>query len=99
MKRLRNRLILAFFAATILPTAAILWTSVALIEHSLTYVGTEDLDLLSKSLQGIAREYYRQTCNNLKEDAERGVLKPARFAAGAFSGGPASLEQFWDGRE
>ncbi len=99
MKRLRNKLILAFFAATVVPTVAILWMSVALIEHSLSYVGTKDLDLLSKSLQTTAREYYRQACESLKADAEKGRIEAQRFALDTFSRGPSSLQQFWDSKE
>jgi len=93
VKRLRNKLILAFLAATVVPTTAILWMSVALIEHSLNLIGTEQLDLLSKSLQGIARDYYRQSCEGLKKEAEAGRLEPERFASGLLPS--PSMQQFW----
>jgi nitrogen fixation/metabolism regulation signal transduction histidine kinase len=98
MKRLRHKLILVFLAATLVPTAAILWMSIALIKHSLTLsdVGTEDLDLLSRSLEGIARDYYRQSRDNLKRDAAAGRIEPKRFPAGSFSKGPGFLQRFWD---
>jgi two-component system, NtrC family, nitrogen regulation sensor histidine kinase NtrY len=94
LKRLRHKLILVFLAATILPTAAILWISVALIEHSLSYVGIDDLDAISKSLQGVALDYYHQSRQELKEDADSGRLKPERYTAGSISRGPLFLKQF-----
>ena len=100
MNRLRHKLILVFLAATLVPTSAILWMSMALLKHSLSYVSTEDLDLLSRSLEGIAREYYRQSCDDLREEAESGRLKAQRFTPGQFSSGSAPLLlQFWDSRE
>jgi two-component system, NtrC family, nitrogen regulation sensor histidine kinase NtrY len=94
VKRLRSKLILAFLAATLVPTAAILWMSVSLIKYSLSYIGTDDLDQLSKSLQGIAREYYRLSCENLKKEAASGRLSPERFTEGSISKAPAFLQQF-----
>jgi two-component system, NtrC family, nitrogen regulation sensor histidine kinase NtrY len=76
---MRTRLILIFIAATLLPTTAILWMSMALIEHSLSYIGTNDLDRLSRSLQVIAREYYRSSCENLKKDAHAGRIEGKRI--------------------
>jgi two-component system, NtrC family, nitrogen regulation sensor histidine kinase NtrY len=99
LKKLRHKLILVFLAATILPTAAILWISVALIEHSLSYIGIDDLDTLSKSLQGVALDYYRQSRQELKEDAESGRTKPERYAAQSISKAPAFLQQFWLSKE
>ncbi len=99
MKRLRNKLILIFLAATLLPTAAIMWMSIALIRHSLSYSGTEDLDALSRSLHGIARDYYRQSCEELKREASSGRLVPKRFAPGEFSKGPVFLQRFRESQE
>ena len=91
--KLRNRLVVFFVAATLVPTVAILWMSVALIEHGLGLIGTEQLDLLSKSLQGIARDYYRQSCEVLKKEAETGRLEPDRFSSNKFPS--SSMRQFW----
>jgi two-component system, NtrC family, nitrogen regulation sensor histidine kinase NtrY len=96
---MRNKLILVFVAATLVPTAAILWMSLALIEHSLGYIGTEELDRLSQSLQGIAREYYRRSCEDLKNDAQAGRISAERFPAGSLPMAPASLQQFWESKE
>jgi two-component system, NtrC family, nitrogen regulation sensor histidine kinase NtrY len=98
VKRLRNKLILAFLAATIIPTAAILWMSDALIKYSLSYAGTDDLDQLSKSLQEIARDYYRLACEDLKKEAAAGSLAPERFTR-SISKEPAYLRQFRESAE
>jgi two-component system nitrogen regulation sensor histidine kinase NtrY len=96
---MRKKLIFTFIAATLVPTAAILWMSIALIEHSLSYVGAEDLNLLSKSLQTVARDYYRVSCEILKGDAEAGRLEAKEYDAGTLSGAPAFLRQFWESGE
>ncbi len=99
MKQLRHKLILAFLAATLVPTAAILWISAALLDHSLSYIATKDLDSLSKSLERIAREYYRQSREDLKEDAEAGRLKADRIAPGSSLSESSPLRQFWESGE
>jgi two-component system, NtrC family, nitrogen regulation sensor histidine kinase NtrY len=99
VNRLRHKLILAFLAATLLPTLAILWMSVALLKHSLNNVTTDDLDQLSRSLERVAREYYRQSRDELKAEAASGRIAAQRFAPRQFSSGPASLQQFWESGE
>jgi nitrogen fixation/metabolism regulation signal transduction histidine kinase len=70
-----------------------------LIEHSLSYVGVDNLDALSKSLKGVALDYYRQSRQELKEDAASGRLKPERYSAISISKGPSYLQQFWQSNE
>jgi two-component system, NtrC family, nitrogen regulation sensor histidine kinase NtrY len=96
---LRHKLILVFLAATIAPTAVILWMSVALIKHSLSYVSIDDLDAISKSLQGVALDYYHQARRELKEEAVSGHIQPERFAAGSISTQRDYLQQFYQSRE
>lgn len=95
MNRLRHKLILLFLAATLIPTAAILWTSAALLDHSLSYAATEDLDQLSKSLEAIAREFYRQSCEDLKRESASGSLRHRAFEAHAMAQAPAPVREFW----
>ncbi len=96
MNRLRHKLILVFLAATLVPLAAVLWMSTLLLEQSLSYLATNDLDRLSKSLEGIAREYYRLARDDLKSEAAAGRLQAQRFSAGTRQSWPPSLRQFWD---
>lgn len=99
MNRLRHKLIVIFLAATLAPLATMLWMSAALLEHSLSYVATDDLDRLSKSLESIAREYYRQAREDLKSEAAAGRLEAQRFNAGARGAWPGWMQQFWDSQE
>ncbi len=73
--------------------------SVALIKHSLSYVGIDDLDAVSKSLQGVALDYYHQSQRELKEEALSSRLQPERFTTGLISRGPVFLQQFWQSKE
>lgn len=99
MNRLRSKLILVFLGATLVPMAALLWMSALLLEHSLSYVATDDLDRLSKSMEGIAREFYRQAREDLKAEVAAGRLEPRRFTADGTAGWPARLRQFWESPE
>lgn len=96
VNRLRTRLVLVFFAATLLPLAAVLWVSSALMSSSLAFVSTGDVSALAASLQQVGREYYRQARQQLKADAASGRVEPERFAAGSEAGWPAPYRQFWE---
>ena len=96
MNKLRHKLIIAFLAATVLPTSAILWMSIALLKHSLSYVATDDLATISRSLEQVAREYYRQSCDELKAEAAGGRIAAQRFSMGAMSQAPPAVTQFWE---
>ena len=95
MNQLRTKLILVFLAATLAPLAAILWMSAALLEHSLSYAVTDDLDRLSKSLEGIAREYYRQAREDLKSAAASGRVQAQSFTSADRTTWPVFVRQFW----
>jgi nitrogen fixation/metabolism regulation signal transduction histidine kinase len=72
--RLRNRLILVFFAATLLPLAATLWITLGLIDRSLRLAPTAELDEVSTSLQKVGREYYQQAREALKAEVVAGRI-------------------------
>ena len=57
MNRLRNRLVLVFLAATLAPVAATIWMTTSLLEQSLDYSSTAELDTISKELQRTGREW------------------------------------------
>ena len=82
MHRLRNRLIAAFLAATILPLAATIWIATSLLDRSLGYATTGELDRLSRTLEGTVRQFYQREREALKQDATGGprraddVLRP-----------------------
>jgi two-component system, NtrC family, nitrogen regulation sensor histidine kinase NtrY len=94
--RLRHKLVLVFLAATLLPLAAILWVSSALMSRSLAFVATDDVGVLATSLERVGREYYRQARQNLKDEAASGRLAPQRLDARSRAAWPAVFQQFWE---
>ena len=95
MNRLRNRLIVVFIAATIVPLAVTAWVSVRLLHYSLSLNATEELDQISKSLQKTGHELYQRASASLKQDAAAGRVVPERFGIDARSRWPAAIEDFW----
>jgi len=94
--RLRYKLILLFLAASLIPTSVILWMSITLLNHSLNYVVTEDLDMLSRSLEEVARNYYQQSKEILKKDSDSGRIEARRWNLGQLDAEQESLRQFWE---
>ncbi len=81
MNRLRNRLILVFIAATLLPLGLTLWTMLELIERSLGLAPFAELDTVSRSLEKTGRELYRASCEALRRDAAGGKIEPRKLTA------------------
>ena len=52
MHSLRSKLIAAFIIATLMPLGATIWITTSLLERSLGYATTEELDRLSRTLEG-----------------------------------------------
>ena len=106
MNRLRNRLIGIFLAATLIPLAATLWITTSLLDRSLSYASTGELDRLSRSLQKTGKELYQRACEALKNDALSGRLEPIRYQVGQApslrrpprppSPWPAPVQAFYD---
>jgi len=99
VNRLRNRLIAAFLIATLIPLTATLWLTTSLLERSLRFGTTEELDRLSKSLEGIAREYYQQSKQNLKTDAAAGRAPVQHYSFTDAAQWPPAVREFWDSGE
>ena len=91
MNRLRNRLILIFLAATLAPLTATLWVTASLLERSLSYSSTRQLDEVARSLEETARSYYQRAREDLKNHAASGSVKPSVFAASSV---PERLREF-----
>lgn len=94
MNRLRNRLIAIFLAATLAPLGATLWMTTRLLEHSLSYASTGELDEISKSLHGLGLEYYRHMCDHLKAHAQSGSAAPEKFAPAQRAQWPEAVNAF-----
>ena len=99
MNRLRDRLVLLFLAATLAPLAATLWLTTALLERSLTYASTRELDELSRSLEQTGREFYQRSRESLKKDALSGVVQPQRYDSRARGEWPEPISEFWESRQ
>lgn len=99
MNRLRNRLILVFVAATLAPLALTLWVTTSLLERSLSYSPTRELDEMSKSLESLGREFYQRAGADLKAKAAAGQIAPQRYAEADRKLWPAAIEEFWGSTE
>ncbi len=96
MRTLRARLTAIFFIATALPLAGTLWMASTLLERSLTYSSTAQLDAISKSLEIAGKEYYTSARQALKAEAASGrspflLVKPGNF--------DSELDDFWSSQE
>jgi len=99
VNRLRNRLVLLFVAATLAPVAATVWIAGSLLEHSLSYSTTGQVDALSKALEATGREFYQRSRESLKQDAQAGRLTPRTYAAADLPDAPAALRNFFESGE
>jgi nitrogen fixation/metabolism regulation signal transduction histidine kinase len=90
---LRNKLIVIFLAATVVPWAATLWITSSLLDRSLRYRSTRELDELSRSLERTGREFYQQACQELKSAAAAST--PERYAEADRDRWPEALRTFW----
>ena len=99
MNRLRNRLIAAFLAATVLPLAATIWITTSLLDRSLGYATTGELDRLSRTLEATVREFYQRERDALKQDALAGRAAPMSYAVSDTANWPDAVRAFWDSGE
>lgn len=99
MNRLRNRLIAVFLAATLAPLGVTLWMTTFLLERSLSYASTRELDEISKSLEKTGREFYQRAREQLKKDAVAGRLPPQRYPESDRKNWAEPLQEFWESGE
>lgn len=99
MHTLRNRLIAAFVLATVLPLAATIWITTTLIDRSLGYATTGELDHLSRTLEATVRQFYQRERETLKADAAAGRAISETFTKGTESGWPEPVRTFWESGE
>jgi nitrogen fixation/metabolism regulation signal transduction histidine kinase len=88
-------LIAAFLIATVLPLAATIWITTSLLERSLGYATTKELDHLSRTLEDTVRRFYQRERETLRQDALAGRVTPTTYAlddASAPDGVRAFLE-------
>jgi nitrogen fixation/metabolism regulation signal transduction histidine kinase len=99
VNRLRHRLIAAFLAATILPFAAATWIGASLLDRSLGYATTGELDRLSRTLEATVRQFYQREREALKQDALAGRTTPTIHAAADSARWPEPVRMFWQSGE
>ena len=99
MNRLRTRLIAAFLAATVLPLAATIWITTSLLDRSLGYATTGELDRLSRTLEATVREFYQRERDALRQDALAGRAAPTSYAVSDTTNWPDAVRAFWDSGE
>ncbi len=92
MNRLRNRLILVFILATLLPVCLTIWTTLSLLELSRGLAPLAELDAVSRSLETTGRELYTISKEALRRDAEEERVAPRKLT-------PAEAQAFWDSGE
>ena len=99
MNRLRNRLILIFVAATLVPLAATIWITTSLLEQSVSFSAIDKLDAFSKSVRPLMYDFYQQACANLKRQAAAGEIAPRKFAVSTRQNWPEAVLDFADSEE
>jgi two-component system nitrogen regulation sensor histidine kinase NtrY len=96
---LRAKLVAIFLVATLAPLGVTLWISTSLLESSLSYVSTEELDEISQSLEATGREFYQRARESLKADAMAGQISPQPFASKDRANWPYTLQAFADSED
>ena len=99
MNRLRNRLIAAFLASTLVPLGATVWITTSLIDRSLQYSTTGELDRLSRTLETTAKQFYQRERDALRQDALAGRTRPTMYAIGTAAEWPVPVRSFWESGE
>src|SRR5262245_18744785 len=99
MHTLRNRLILAFIIPTFMPLGATIWITTSLIERSLGYATTEELDRLSRTLEATGRQFYQRERDSIRRDALDARFKPSSYAGADRTACPEDVRAFWESAE
>jgi nitrogen fixation/metabolism regulation signal transduction histidine kinase len=94
VNRLRNRLILIFLAATLAPLAATIWVTTSLLEESVDTSNAARLDVLSKSLNRVTREFYQRACEDLKRRAIAGDVQARKYTQADRAAWPEDVKTF-----
>lgn len=96
MSSVRVRLILIFLAATLVPLGATWWITTSLLEQSVAYSSTDQLDRLSKALEQAGREVYQHARESLKHEVEVHGAVPRIYRGTELASWPAAARAFWE---
>lgn len=95
-RSLREKLVLLFLAATVVPLTLTAWTSIELLNQSLSLTPVRELDRLSRSFERVSREYYKRAREAVKADAQAGRIPAKFFAESDSQNWPPAVDEFWD---
>lgn len=95
MGSLRTRLIAAFLVATLLPLGATIWITMSLLERSLGYATTEELDQLSRTLETTMRRFYERERLSLQRDATTARVGFTSWDMDTGGTVPDAVRTFW----
>jgi two-component system, NtrC family, nitrogen regulation sensor histidine kinase NtrY len=93
---LRARLILIFLVATLAPLGATWWITTSLLERSLAYSSTDQLDRVSRTLELAGREFYQQARETLKHDVETHREAGRAWSRAEEAAWPDEVRAFWE---
>jgi nitrogen fixation/metabolism regulation signal transduction histidine kinase len=99
VRTLRSRLVAAFLLSTLLPLAATVWITTTLLDRSLGYATTSDLDRLAQTLESTVRLLYQRERDALRHDAVAGTLAGTQFEAADRASWPEPVRVFWESGE
>jgi two-component system, NtrC family, nitrogen regulation sensor histidine kinase NtrY len=99
LRSLRTRLIAAFVVATLVPLGATLWVTASLLERSLGYATTEELDRLSRTLEESVRQFYQRERSALRSDAAAGRATASTYSVATQPAWPEPVRAFWESGE
>ena len=99
MRSLRSRLIVAYLLATVVPFAATVWVTMSLIDRSLGYATTQELDRVSKTLERSVRQFYQRERDTLRHDATAGRVPRLAYERDAIATWPETVRAFWESGE
>jgi len=99
VNRLRNRLILVFLAATLVPLAATVWITTSLLDWSLNFSTTDELERLSRTVERTGHEFYQRQRDELKRAAETGTSGGQRYASWERASWPPAVQEFAESGE
>jgi two-component system nitrogen regulation sensor histidine kinase NtrY len=95
VRSLRTRLIAAFLVATLLPLGATIWITMSLLERSLGYATTEELDGLSRTLEATVRRFYERERQSLERDAKAARVGFTSWDMDSAVHVPDAVRTFW----
>lgn len=99
MRTLRSQLIVAFVVATLVPLGAAMWIASSLLDRSLGFATTQDLDALSRRLEDTGRLFYQREREALVRDVRAGHSLASTHPMSSATTWPDAVRAFWDSDE